>query len=79
MSSLKLDQFVEEAICDKYVVELSLGDLLRVSCSWRCKPWPMGCNLCHNLLSQHACTICLTFMHNMSNIHAQYVKHAQYV
>ena len=29
----------------------------------------MGCNLCHNLLSQHACTICLTFMHNnMSNL-----------
>ena len=38
----------------------------------------MGCNLCHNLLSQHACTICLTFMHNMSNMHAQYVQHAQY-
>ena len=31
MTSLKLDQFVEEAICDKYVVELSLGDLPKVS------------------------------------------------
>ena len=25
MTCLKLDQFVEEEICDKYVVELSLG------------------------------------------------------
>ena len=37
MTSLKLDQFVEEEICDKYVVELSLGDLPKVSCSWRDK------------------------------------------
>ena len=37
MTGLKLDQFVEEAICDKYV-QLSLGDLPKVSCGWRHKP-----------------------------------------
>ena len=30
MISLKLNQFVEKALCDKYVVELSLGDLPKV-------------------------------------------------
>ena len=44
MTSLKLDQFVEDAICDKYVVELSPGDLPKVSCSWRRKPWPISDN-----------------------------------
>ena len=43
MTRLKLDQFVEKEICDKYVVELSLGDLQ--SCSWRRKPWPINDNL----------------------------------
>ena len=43
--SLKLDQFAEEAICDKYVVELSLGDLPKVNCSLRRKPWPINDNL----------------------------------
>ena len=37
MTRLKLDQFVEEAICDKYVVELKRR---KVKCSWRHKPWP---------------------------------------
>ena len=32
MRSFKHDQCVEEEICDKYVVELSLGDLPKVSC-----------------------------------------------
>ena len=45
MTSLKLDQFVEEDICDKYVVELSLGDLPKVSCSWRRKLRPINDNL----------------------------------
>ena len=45
MTSLKLDQFVEEAICDKYVVELSLGDLPNMSCSWQHKSWPIDDNL----------------------------------
>ena len=41
MTSLKLDQFVEE----EDVVELSLGDLPKVSCSWRRKPRPINDNL----------------------------------
>ena len=45
MRSFKLDQFVEEEICDKYVVELSLGDVPKVSCSSRRKPWPIDDNL----------------------------------
>ena len=45
MASLKFDQFVEESICDKYGVELSQGDLPKVSCSWRRKPWPIDDNL----------------------------------
>ena len=40
MADLKVDQFVEEEICDKDIVKLSLGDVLRASCDcWR-KPWP---------------------------------------
>ena len=38
MTSLKIDQYLGEAICDKYVVELNLGDLPKVSCSSRRKP-----------------------------------------
>ena len=45
ITSLKLDQFVEEEICDKYVVELSLGDLPKVSCRWRRKPRPINDNV----------------------------------
>ena len=50
MTSFKLDQFVEEEICDKYVVELSLGDLPKVSCSSRRKPRPINDNLRYCLL-----------------------------
>ena len=45
MADLKVDQFVEEEICDKYIVELSLGDVPRASCDcWR-KPRPINDNL----------------------------------
>ena len=52
MTSLKLDQFVEEEICDKYIVELSLGDHPKVSCNWRRKPRPLNNNICYTSL-QH--------------------------
>ena len=74
MTSLKLDQFVGEAICDKYVVELSLGDLLKVSCSWRRKPWPIYDNLLHQLSRigrglKHPHTLELKSTHSLDRLH----------
>ena len=45
MAGLKVDLFVEEEIRHKYIIELSLRDLPKVSCDcWR-KPRPINDNL----------------------------------
>ena len=44
--------------------KLIMMDLVEQTC--------MGCNLCHSIYAQLAFTTCLLFVHNMSNMYAQY-------
>ena len=42
-----------------YVVELSLGDHPKVSCNWRCKPWPINNNIRYTSLQYPECMLAL--------------------
>ena len=70
MTNLNLDPFVEKEICDKYVVELSQGDLPKVSCSSRRKPRLINDNLCYFRFTTALCEI--TCIHALICLSAVY-------